>query len=80
MSLSDDFTEVRRKVNTEITDERVIAHCHTCINQLDDKTKEAIKELKMRFNEWNEKMFRLETIELLIDEILGKELSSGVEE
>ena len=42
--------------------------------------KEAIKELKMRFNEWNEKMFRLETIELLIDEIFGKELCSGVEE
>ena len=46
----------------------------------ENKFKEAIKELKMRFNEWNEKMFRLETIELLIDEILGKELSSGVEE
>ena len=69
MSLSDDFTEVRRKVNTEITDERVIAHCHTCINQLDNKTKEKIKELKKR-------MFEDEDPIIVIEEIFGKELCS----
>ena len=71
-SLSDDFTEVRRKVNTEITDERVIAHCHTCINQLDDKTKKAIKELK-------KEIISLRTLEK-IESIFGADLCSGVEE
>ena len=72
MILSDDFTEVRRKVNTEITDERVIAHCHTCINQLDNKTKEKIKELKKKLDPF---MYKIE-VEQLLDEIFGAELCS----
>jgi len=80
MSLSDDFTEVRRKVNTEITDERVIAHCHTCINQLDDKTKKAIKELKEKCGLMEDNTFALAIgLDDLI-EIFGADLCSGVEE
>ena len=73
MSLSDDFTEVRRKVNTEITDERVIAHCHTCINQLDNKTKEKIKELE---NELELQQVPKRTIYLILKQVFGKELCS----
>jgi len=42
-NLSDKFEEERRKVNTEINDERVEAHCHTSINKIEQGIKEFIK-------------------------------------
>ena len=45
-SLSEKFTEERKKINTEIHDERVQAHCHTTINKIEDAVKEFVKLLE----------------------------------
>ena len=45
MSLSNDFTQIRKKINNDVRDERGIALCHTTINQAENKVKKAIKEL-----------------------------------
>ena len=34
----------RQSINEELSDERVLAHIHTCINKWDDFIDEAVKE------------------------------------
>lgn len=46
MSLSDKFKQERIKINSEISDEQTIAHCHTTINKIEDAVKEFIKRFR----------------------------------
>jgi len=66
MNLSNKFTEERRKINTEIKDERCIAHCHTTINKIEEGVKKTFKELKEKLEVMNVKE------EELFKQILGE--------
>jgi hypothetical protein len=44
--LSDCFREERIKIDTQISDEKSIAHAHTTINRIETHTKKAVELLK----------------------------------
>ncbi len=50
-TLSDKFTAERRKINSEIPDERVQAHCHTTINKIEEDVNEFVQRLKDKCKE-----------------------------
>lgn len=77
MNLSEKFEKERGKINSQISDEQSIAHCHITINKIEDGVKDFIKKLKHSFSQWEcskSKKEEKEYIDNAIDEHAGEKL------
>ncbi len=73
-NLSNKIATERRKVNTEINDERVEAHCHTSINKIEQGIKEFLKKESKLFDLMATENISMDDFWHRRNKLLGKDL------